>query len=725
MLSTWERIKAAIARIMRRHGAWVWHALRVALSVLMVAFLLETFVFNINHWTSKDYDCVNLSSQLKLAKNSDNTYKLTQLNHVMEFSNLNKKVYNLRIDFDGAQAAQNVEVKIEFTDAAHETYFDSTEYSAGVPTRTVATNDDSTEYIKLNTAGITNNLRIEITGEDINYPIKVKAVYINNEYPFAFNMTRFWLTVTVLALLYLFRPKSNIYHVHMVDHPRISKAGIVVATLFELYLVTTLLFMSSNLVGVATANYNTGSWDHKSLINSYEVGGDNAQQYADLARAMADGQLYLEDDPPSWLVSMDNPYDKGARDELEKATGEKYLWDVAYYQGHYYVYFGVVPVVLFYLPFYLVTGASFPTAIGVWIACIAFILGCTALLDRFARYHFKRVSLGLYLLLQMPLVFCCGILYLVKFPTFYSLPIMMALAFSVWGLYLWMRGRASEKPFGWFFGGSLCMAMVLGCRPQLMVLSLVAIPLFWRRYITKKRILTKSGAIEFACLIAPYLIVGGAIMLYNHARFGSYTDFGSNYNLTTNDMTKRGLDWGRLAPALFAFFVQTPSTTGVFPYLQASVFDTTYMGQTIKEVTFGGIFACLPILWVLPFAPRGIKMRIQARKTRTIAGVIIVLLGSGMLVALADAELSGILQRYFADFSFMFILVAVLLAFIMNENMDHESAGYEVAHKVLPILVAVSLVYSLLLCLVAETGWYSDAYPWAYQSIIHMFQFWT
>jgi hypothetical protein len=221
------------------------------------------------------------------------------------------------------------------------------------------------------------------------------------------------------------------------------------------------------------------------------------------------------------------------------------------------------------------------------------------------------------------------------------------------------------------------------------------------------------------------LIVGGAIMLYNHARFGSYTDFGSNYNLTTNDMTKRGLDWGRLAPALFAFFVQTPSTTGVFPYLQASVFDTTYMGQTIKEVTFGGIFACLPILWVLPFAPRGIKMRIQARKTRTIAGVIIVLLGSGMLVALADAELSGILQRYFADFSFMFILVAVLLAFIMNENMDHESAGYEVAHKVLPILVAVSLVYSLLLCLVAETGWYSDAYPWAYQSIIHMFQFWT
>lgn len=605
----------ALGRLMQKHGAWIFHALRVAVCLLVAAFLLETFIFNINHWTSLNYDCVNLSSQLKLAQNTDETYRVTQLNHVIEFSNLNKKVHNVRIDFDGGQSAQNVDIKIEFTDEAHETYFDSTEYSAGVPTRTVATNDDLTEYLKLNTSGITNNLRIEITGKDISYPIKVKAVYINNEYPFIFNTMRFWLAFTVLVLLYIFRPRSRIYHIHMVEHPRISKAGIVIATLFELYLVTTLLFMGSNQVGVAASSYNSGSWDHKSLINSYEVGGKNAQQYAELAKAMADGQLYLEQEPPSWLVSMSNPYDKGARDELEKASGEKYLWDVGYYQGHYYVYFGVMPVVVFYLPFYLLTGASFPTAIGVWLACIAFILGCTALLDRFARYHFKRVSLGLYLLLQMPLVFCCGILYLIKFPTFYSLPIMMALAFSVWGLYLWMRGRASQMPMGWYFGGSLCMACVLGCRPQLMVLSLLAFPLFWRSYITKRRILTKRGAMEFACLVAPYLIVGAFIMWYNYARFGKVTDFGSNYNLTTNDMTKRGLDPGRLAPALFAFFFQSPSTTGVFPYLQACVFDTTYMGQTIKEVTFGGVFACLPVLWLLPLAPRTIKMRI-ARAAR-------------------------------------------------------------------------------------------------------------
>ncbi|MFR4802239.1 MAG: cytochrome C oxidase Cbb3, partial [Eggerthellaceae bacterium] len=126
---------------------------------------------------------------------------------------------------------------------------------------------------------------------------------------------------------------------------------------------------------MATSSYNSGSWDGVSPINTFEVGGDNAQQYAELAKSMAHGKLYLEEEPPNWLQNMEDPYDRGARDQMVKETGENYLWDVAYYEGHYYVYFGVVPVVLFYLPFYLLTGANFPTAIGVILGMIAFVTG--------------------------------------------------------------------------------------------------------------------------------------------------------------------------------------------------------------------------------------------------------------------------------------------------------------------------------------------------------------
>ena len=720
-----ENISYAFDRTVVPHRASIVHLVKSAIVLVLAALVLEVFVFNCNYFASAGYQPINLKNKIELAQGSDDLFRLTSVHHVMEFSDLNTEVHNIRIDFDENQPAQNLTVKIQFTDDAHHTYFDSTEYTVGVPEVEVATNCTQSEYINLNTSGYVDNLRIEIVGEDVSYPIKLWTVSLNAHHPFDFNNTRFMVTLGVLVLVFMFRPKSAIYRIRIVENPVRSKASIIAVVAVEIMLVTSFLFYGSSLVGVATSSYNQGSWDGVSLVNTFEVGGDNAQQYADLARAMAHGQLYLEEEPPQWLQDMNDPYDKGARDELQKETGEEYLFDVAYHDGHYYVYFGVVPVLLFYLPFYLVTGANFPTAIGVLIAAIAYILGVSALLDRFARYHFKRVSLGVFLLLQIPLVFCSGIMYLVKFPTFYSLPIMCALAFSVWGLYCWMRGRLSRHACAWYVAGSLCMALVAGCRPQFLVLSLLAFPLFWRTFITERRILTARGAREFACLIAPYLVVAAGIMGYNYARFGSFTDFGANYNLTVNDMTKRGMNAGRLAPAFFSYFLQPPNVTGVFPFIQATDFDTTYMGQTIKEVTFGGIFACLPVLWVLPFAGRALRLRSRQRLTRTIWGIVVVLLVTGVLVALLDAEMAGILQRYYADFSFMFLAAAVLLIFIVNENLDPASQMRNVLIKVLLVLVAISVLYSALVCFVPETGWYSDIYPWAYQNLIETFQFWT
>lgn len=720
-----QNISYAYDRTLKPHRASIAHIVRSVAVLLLAAVLLEVFVFNFNYFATLSNKPINLKDKIELALGDDGLFRLTAVDNVMEFSNLNAEVRNIRIDFDSNQPAQNLLVKIQFTDDAHRTYFDSTEYTVGVPEVEISTMSTQSEYINLNTSGYVNNLRIEIVGDDVSYPIKLWTVSLNAQHPFDFNKTRFWAVFGVLVLCFMFRPRSSVYRLNIVENPRRSKAGIVAVVCVEMALISSFLFYGSNLVGVATSSYNFGSWDGTSLVNTFEVGGDNAQQYAELARAMAKGQLYLDEEPPQWLQDMSDPYDKGARDEAQKETGEAYLFDVAYYEGHYYVYFGVVPVLLFYLPFYLLTGANFPTAIGVLVGALAFVLGCSMLLDRFARYHFKHVSLGLYLLLQIPLVFCCGILYLVKFPTFYSLPIMCGLAFSVWGLYCWMRGRTSRHACAWFLAGSLCMALVAGCRPQLVVLSFLAFPLFWRTYITKRRLFTPAGAREFACLIAPYVLVAAGIMGYNYARFGSFTDFGANYNLTVNDMTKRGMNVGRLAPAFFSYFLQPPNVTGTFPFVQAVDFSTTYMGQTIKEVTFGGIFACLPVLWILPFARRILALRSRTRSTRTIMGVIIVLLVAGVAVALLDAEMAGILQRYYADFSFMFLAAVVLLAFIVNENMTPGSTAHVITMKALLVLVTLSVLYSALVCFAPETGWYSDIYPWAYQDIIETVQFWT
>lgn len=730
-------------RTIAPHKRIIAHIAKWVSIMVCISLALEVFVFNFNYFASAGYSPINLKSKIELYEGPDETFRITEARNTLEFSNLNTEVHNIYVSFAGNQPAQVVPLKIQFTDTAHITYFDSTEYSEGVPIVDVATSSWESQYINLNTTGYIDSLRIQVVGEDVQYPIKLNTVILNAHRPFIFNGLRFAGVLGILLLAFMFRPKSAIYRIRIVEHPKRSKAGIIAAIVVEAAFICSLLFYGSNLVGVATANYNYGDWDGHSVVNVFEVGGDNAQQYAELAKSMTEGKLYLNEEPPDWLKDMNDPYDKGARDEAQKETGEPYLFDVAYFDGHYYVYFGVVPVLLFYLPFYLLTGQSFPTAIGVLVVVLMFVLGCSALLDRFARYHFRRVSLGIYLLVQIPLVFCSGVLYLIKFPTFYSLPIACAMAFSVWGLYFWMRGRESARRRLMFTLGSLCMALVAGCRPQFLLLSLLALPLFWRTYIKDRRLFTRAGASEFACLILPYIVVAAGIMWYNYSRFGGFTDFGANYNLTMNDMTQRGWVWGRLPGAFFSYFLQPANMVGVFPFIQAADFATTYMGQTIKEATFGGIFACLPILWVVFFAAPIVRIRNAQRSTNTISGVIVCLIVSGVAIAMVDAQMAGILQRYYADFSFMFLAAMVLLVFIVNENVSDSplpsriqpadshmpvSIGGARTRRLLTntllVLAALSVTYSLLLCFVPETGWYSDIYPWAYRDLLETFLFW-
>ncbi|MFR3272861.1 MAG: hypothetical protein ACLTQI_02825 [Slackia sp.] len=172
--------------------------------------------------------------------------------------------------------------------------------------------------------------------------------------------------------------------------------------------------------------------------------------------------------------------------------------------------------------------------------------------------------------------------------------------------------------------------------------ELLAFPLFWRPFITEGHIKSAAGVRQFTCLIAPYVLVVAGIMGYNYARFGSYLDFGANYNLTVNDMTKRGMAVGRIAPALFAYFFQPPSASGVFPYLQAAPFDTTYLGQTVKEPTFGSIFASCPS--GSSFAKSALQMRVR----RTVAGVVGVLIASNIIVSggCGSRVSSGLFRRF-------------------------------------------------------------------------------
>ena len=65
---------------------------------------------------------------------------------------------------------------------------------------------------------------------------------------------------------------------------------------------------------------------------------DHRNQYELMAESILNGHLYIDYDIDPRLLEMENPYDPVMRDEL----GVEYHWDHAFYDGHYYMYFGII-----------------------------------------------------------------------------------------------------------------------------------------------------------------------------------------------------------------------------------------------------------------------------------------------------------------------------------------------------------------------------------------------
>lgn len=90
-------------------------------------------------------------------------------------------------------------------------------------------------------------------------------------------------------------------------------------------------------------------WTLVHLNPFFQVAGPvNQQEYQKLAEGLSEGKPYIMEVPSPLIVEMENPYDFSLRYQVLEGTGEDFLWDYAYFEGKYYVYFGVVPEIMFF-----------------------------------------------------------------------------------------------------------------------------------------------------------------------------------------------------------------------------------------------------------------------------------------------------------------------------------------------------------------------------------------
>ena len=378
---------------------------------------------------------------------------------------------------------------------------------------------------------------------------------------------------------------------------------------------------------------------------------DHRNQYELLAESFLDGKLYIEYGDEAELLTLTNPYDPAERRE----SGVSYHWDHAYYNGRYYMYFGVVPVILLFLPYRILTGTALTTFRATQFFVAWIIIGFFCLFRLLQRNYFRKMSIGMYLLLSASFS-VISVWYSIARPALYCTAITSGICMMLWSIFFFCKGvwdcEDLKKQLFYALLGSLFGALTFGCRPPIGFANILVIPLLIT-FLKQHRMNPKL--FRNLCLaVSPYLVVAIALMCYNYARFENPFEFGQSYQLTSSDQRE-----------LF----QSVTLVRVVNDLLRNIFDYTTLKEEFPYVTHSGLLFNFPIFLCLY---SGLLPSVREKLKEKGLGVFtIFLLIAIVIITVMDAiGAPYLMERYRMDIYF----IASILGFIMlgtwQETLD-------------------------------------------------------
>lgn len=663
----------------------------VLLLFLAVSIICELFVFNFKFWHSLNSEQIAVSPTIINGATDlgNNRYRLYKRHAYLEYEGINKKLDYVQIS---PETGYSTTVRLSATDEGNE-------YPLSVPSRTVNTFVKPSQYIRLHFNGNVNSLRICLDYSSGTI-IDLNDIVLNPRVPMMFSFARIGIITLAALLVYILRPKSSVYKYKTDLRRKKQKIAAITVAVIQIAL----------FAGMSGINTDATKWDRTEVHH---------RQYYNLIEAFKQGKLSIGDGSDS-LNAMANPYDCNARTENEV----DFNWDNAYYNGKYYSYFGVLPALVLHLPYNLITGGELPNQVAVIILAAAVIIGVMLLLWEIIKKWFKKTPFATYLLLSVVFSVVSGLFYGVYKPDFYMIPPLAGLALSLFAMSLWLNaersdGSISVKQIGW---GAFLAALTSLCRPQFLITMFFGVLLFFDAVFKKRTLFSKRSVKQTLALCLPIVAVAAAAMWYNYARFGSPLDFGANYNLTTNDMTKRGIVFGRTGLGIFTYFLQPMHIDAQFPFIHDFDPSTVYQGITITEKQMGGAFMLFPILLFAViglFKPKIFKDKMQHR-------IILLAVVMSVIVAVLDVQMAGILMRYLTDFVWLLMLAASMTIFALYESKSEQTSSGALINirRIVTVLSYMCFAVAFLSIFAHSKNavWFSNSIGYAY--IKHLIAFW-
>ncbi len=596
--------------------------------------------------------------------NDDGTITLGEGYAELEFTGIDARVGSIGFDIDFGDSTKGGKVCADFADAT------SSYYRKNLTRLTIGKNFDN--VMVCNFSGDVSRLRFEISLDDYQ-SATLKGITLNQSISpmHIAEIVGLWFLVALGLTILIYMIANPVGARKKFSENRVGCARVAAFITAAAMVFTVCLTVTNVMKGWSTTHYSFTSQEGNQISK-------------ELVDAFEHHQVNLLEEPSEDLLKLDNPYEYVKRD-AEVGSGN-FLWDHCFYNGKYYSYYGIGPVLALFLPYHLITGYYFPSGWATLMFSLIGILFLTKIYLAVIEKKFRDLPTNTVTAGLITLQLSSGIMFSAARPLFYELAIASGFMCVAIGAYLLMTsnilwdGKISYVRLGF---ASFFLGYAVLCRPTLAVYCIAAL-FFFAGGLKKaldgleKRQKTRTFFKYAAVALVPLGIIALGQMTYNYLRFDNPLDFGIQYSLTINDFTHAEFHWKYVLINMYAYLFNMPHfTPRKFTYLASSAERFGINGYTFFDdagknlVSVGIIYRALPIFAYL-FSGKALK-RVEKKKRilpALLIGVTCVLMP---LVIIFSSWESGYAVRYNADFSWQMVIGALVVAFTLYKSIKSES----------------------------------------------------
>lgn len=625
--------------------------------------------------------------------NDDGTITLGEGYAELEFTGIDARVGSIGFDIDFGDSTKAGKVCADFADAT------SSYYRKNLTRLTIGKNFDN--VMVCNFSGDVSRLRFEISLDDYQ-SATLKGITLNQSISpmHIAEIVGLWFLVALGLTILIYMIANPIGARKKFSENRVGCARVAAFITAAAMVFTVCLTVTNVMKGWSNTYYSFTSQEGNQISK-------------ELVDAFEHHQVNLLEEPSEELLKLDNPYEYVKRD-AEVGSGN-FLWDHCFYNGKYYSYYGIGPVLALFLPYHLITGYYFPSGWATLMFSLIGILFLTkiylAVIDKkFRDLPTNTVTAGL-----ITLQLSSGIMFSAARPLFYELAIASGFMCVAIGAYLLMTsnilwdGKISYVRLGF---ASFFLGYAVLCRPTLAVYCIAAL-FFFAGGLKKaldgleKKQKTRTFFKYAAVALVPLGVIALGQMVYNYLRFDNPLDFGIQYSLTINDFTHSEFHWKYVLINMYAYLLNMPHfTPKTFTHLASSAERFGLNGYMFFDdagknlISVGIIYRALPMFAYL-FSGKALQRVEKKRRVLPILLIGVTCILMPLAIIFSSWE-SGYAVRYNADFSWQMVIGALVIAFTLYKSIKSESTK-----KLVDLIFTVSTVaciYVNMAQLISFTG---------------------